>query len=235
MNRLFTSIVYMFACFCIQSCKKESPNQAPINNPPAAPVPVQAAASYKIIITGTWMSPQHTIPANQHFTSFVGMVHNASSHIFKLNQQASLGVENIAEIGNSAALNTEMDGYILDGKALNKFSVAIPGITAKDSVSINVTYQNSLISFESMIAPSPDWFAGLDSYNLIQNGKWVTDITVNVSGYDAGTEDGNIFGYNNPATVPQQNISFLTAAGASVIANGNISIAPFATVRFIKL
>lgn len=235
MNRIISFSAGIILCFTIYSCKKESSHPGAISYPPAAPVPIEAAASYKIIITGTWRSPQHTIPANEHFTPFVGMVHNAASHIFRLNEQASLGVENIAEVGNSTVLNTEMDSYILEGKALNKFSVTIPGITGKDSVNVNVTSQNALVSFESMIAPSPDWFAGLDSYNLIQNGKWVTDITVNIQGYDAGTEDGNIFGYNNPTTVPQQNIGYLTPAGASVIANGNAVIAPFATVRFIKL
>jgi Spondin_N len=86
-----------------------------------------------------------------------------------------------------------------------------------------------------MIAPSPDWFVGIDSYNLIQNGKWINDITIPVYGYDAGTEDGDVFGYANPATVPQQPINLMTPTNASVIANGNIVIAPFARVRFVKL
>lgn len=225
----------MIVSFSIQSCKKESTHPGAISYPPAAPVPIEATASYRIIITGTWSSPQHTIPAYEHFTPFVGMVHSASSRIFRLNEQASLGVENIAEVGNSTALNTEMGGYILEGKALNKFSVTIPGITGKDSVTVNVTSKNSLISFESMIAPSPDWFAGMDSYNLIQNGKWVNDITADIWGYDAGTEEGNVFGYNNASPIPQQAIAYLNPVGASVIANGNAVLAPFATVRFIKL
>ena len=85
-----------------------------------------------------------------------------------------------------------------------------------------------------MIAPSPDWFMGLHDVSLFQNNKWVDDYTVNIMLYDAGTEDGDVFGYNNPATAPQQNISFLTPLNASVLANGNGEIYAIGTARFIK-
>ena len=63
---------------------------------------------------------------------------------------------------------------------------------------------------------------------------WINDATVDLIMYDAGTEDGDVFGLNNPATVPQQNIVLLTPGNASVLANGNASIAAIGTVRFIK-
>lgn len=227
---IFTGSLVIFSA----SCRKESEQMPAIIAPPAAPVPIEANASYKIIITGTWASPQHTIPPGFHFTKFVGLVHSPAAYIFHLGATASLGVENVAEVGNDIALNNEMDSYISSGKALNKFNITIPGITGNQFATVNVNTQHSLISFESMIAPSPDWFTGIDSYDLIQNGKWVTDVTVAVPGFDAGTEEGDVFAYNNPPTNPQQNVSVLTPANASVIANGNVVIAPFVTVRFIK-
>jgi hypothetical protein len=225
-----TTIFYLLPL--ITSCKKE--NVAPatmVENEP----PIDSTASYKIIITGTWAMPQHTIPTNKHFTQFVGLIHSDDCSVYKLSSLATLGVENVAEIGNSTVLKTEMDGYISSGKALNKFFITPTGIAGTDSATISVNIKNARISFESMIAPSPDWFVGIDSYNLIQNGKWVTDMTVPVYGYDAGTEDGDVFGYANPATVPQQPISLMTTANASVIANGNMVIAPFASLRIVKL
>jgi Spondin_N len=128
-----------------------------------------------------------------------------------------------------------MDSLFTLNKALSKFFLNIPGIIGKDSTTINVNIKNANISFESMLAPSPDWFVGIDSYSLIQNGKWITEITVPIYGYDAGTEDGDVFGYANPATVPQQPISLMTPANASVIANGNAVIAPFASLRLVRL
>jgi hypothetical protein len=214
------------------SCKKETVETTAETIPT---VKIDSTASYKIIITGTWKSPQHVIPVSNHFTQFVGMLHGDDCAMYKVGSLASKGVENIAEIGSSTVLKAEMDSLISAGKALSKFFVTIPSIVGTDSTTINATIKNASISFESMIAPSPDWFVGIDSYKLIQNGKWITDVTIPVYGYDAGTEDGDVFGYANPATVPQQPISLMTPANASVIANGNTAIAPFASMRIVKL
>lgn len=227
MIKLLVILTATITVACISSCKKDTA----MMNIEAA---IDRTAAYKIIITGTWQMPQHTVPTGNHFTTFLGMVHSNTSYIFKNGTQASKGVEDIAEVGDPAALNNEIASHIISGKAWNSFLINLPGITGKDSTIINVRVDKSLVSFESMIAPSPDWFVGLESYNLIQGGNWVNDITVNAYGYDAGTEDGDVFDYTNPASIPQQNIRLLTPAIANVIANGNATIAPFATVRFIK-
>jgi Spondin_N len=214
------------------SCKKENIIEPDMITETAK---IDSIASYKIIITGTWAMPQHTIPPTEHFTQFIGLIHSVECNVYKVGSLASKGVENVAEIGSSTVLKKEMDSLIALNKALSKFFLTIPGIIGKDSTNISVNIKNARISFESMLAPTPDWFVGIDSYNLIQNGKWVTDITIPVYGYDAGTEDGDVFGYANPATVSQQPISLMTPANASVIANGNMVIAPFASLRIMKL
>jgi hypothetical protein len=198
-------------------------------------IKIDSTASYKLIITGTWAAPQHTIPVTEHFTQFIGLIHGSECNVYKVGTLASKGVEDVAERGNIVVLKREMDSLIMLNKALSKFFLTIPGIVGKDYATINVNIKNANISFESMLAPTPDWFVGVDSYNLIQNGKWITDITIPVYGYDAGTEDGDVFGYANPATLPQQPISLMTPANASVIANGNAVIAPFASLRIVKL
>jgi hypothetical protein len=231
------NIFFIAAMLCslsfIISCKKENAVE-PQTIATTLPA-IDSTASYKIIITGTWASPQHTIPPTEHFTQFIGLIHGDECKVYKVGALASKGVENVAEVGNSTVLKKEMDSMILANKALSKFFLTIPGIVGKDSSNISVNIKNARISFESMLAPTPDWFVGIDSYNLIQNGKWVTDITIPVYGYDAGTEDGDVFGYANPATVPQQPISLMTPANASVIANGNMVIAPFGSLRIMKL
>jgi hypothetical protein len=231
MKYLQLTIIVLCVFFALTSCKKDNANEV-IEIPSA--IKIDSTASYKIIITGTWASPQHTIPATEHFTQFIGLIHSSECSVFKVGALASNGVENVAEVGSSTILKREMDSLISLNKALSKFYLTIPGIKGKDSTTLNVNVKNSKISFESMIAPSPDWFVGIDSYNLIQNGKWITDITVPLYGYDAGTEDGDVFGYANPSTVPQQGIALMTPANASVIANGNATIAPFATMRLVK-
>ena len=231
-NIFFIATIVCSLCFII-SCKKE--NNIEPENIVQNVAPIDSTASYKIIITGTWASPQQRIPPNEHFTQFIGLIHSNECAVYTLGALASKGVENVAEIGNSTVLKREMDSLISLNKALAKFFLTIPGIVGKDSTNISVNIKNARISFESMLAPTPDWFVGLDSYNLIQNGKWIDDITIPIYGYDAGTEDADVFGYANPATVPQQPISLMTPANASVIANGNILIAPFASLRIVKL
>jgi hypothetical protein len=52
--------------------------------------------------------------------------------------------------------------------------------------------------------------------------------------YDAGTETGDVFGYNNPETVPKEKVHLLLPSQATVLANGNSTLAPIGSVRFIK-
>lgn len=40
----------------------------------------------------------------------------------------------------------------------------------------------------SRIVPSPDWFIGVDSFDLCVNGNWIDSITIEVSN-ELGVED----------------------------------------------
>ena len=208
------------------SCKKGA--VAPVL-PPADKV------IYKTELKLLWTSPSFTIPANAHFTSFIGMIHEKNSFLWPPNGLASVGLKNVAEVGNNVKLNIEIDSLIAIAKAYARFGIPAPAINAMYDTSFSFTLQHSCISFASMIAPSPDWFVGLNNYNLLQNNQWVNDITVPLFLYDAGTEDGDVFGYNNPASNPRQPVHLLTPAGASVLANGNATFAPIGSMRFIKL
>ena len=208
------------------SCKKET---ATIIVPPVA------EAVYRTELRLQWTTPAFTIPAGAHFTVFVGAIHQKETAIWKPGTLASMGLENIAEVGNNVRMYAELDSIILAGKALSRFGIAPPAIASGYDTIFRFTLQHSCISFASMIAPSPDWFVGLSQYNMLQDGQWLTERTVPLFLYDAGTEDGDIFGYNNPATIPQQPVKILTPADATVLANGNTSFAQIGYVKFTKL
>ena len=205
------------------SCKKEEES-----------VPVFSEARYSIEITGKWKTPEFAVPGGVHFTAVFGMVHNNETYLWKLNTKASLGVENVAETGNPYPLLYEIDTAIATGKSIGLIAITAPLPTGSSKANIYCTSNYSYISLETMLAPTPDWFTGLSGFNLFENKRWITDTTVNLYAYDAGTEDGDVFGYNNPSTVPQQNVQLLTPLNASVLANGNSQLAPIATVRFTK-
>jgi hypothetical protein len=76
---------------------------------------------------------------------------------------------------------------------------------------------------------------GISNVSFIENNMWVDSLMLLVKVHDAGTEEGDVFGYNNPSTIPQQPVMLLTPAKGSVLANGNISIPAIATIRFKKI
>jgi hypothetical protein len=220
----FSFLIVIAVTFC--SCQKDDDK---IISQPAA------EALYKTEIRLQWASPAFTIPANAHFTAFAGMIHHKDSFLWTSNGLATLGLENVAEVGNPAQLNVEMAAIISKGSASYKFEIPSPGISGIIDTSFRFTLQHSCISFASMIAPSPDWFVGLNQYNLLQENKWINEVTVPLYLFDAGTEDGDVFGYNNPPSVPQQPVRLLTPSRASVLANGNSIIAAIGYVKFTRL
>jgi hypothetical protein len=191
-------------------------------------------ARYTVEVTGKWKTPEFAVPGGVHFTPVYGMIHNKETFLWKENTKASIGVENVAETGNPYPLVYEIDSAFAKGNSIALVAMTAPQPTGSSKVNIYCTNSYSYISLETMLAPTPDWFTGLSGFNLFGNNRWVTDTTVNLYAYDAGTEDGDVFGYNNPASSPQQNVHILSPLTASVLANGNSILAPIATVRFIK-
>ena len=189
-------------------------------------------ARYTITVTGNWVSPFFTVPNNAHYTVFAGMVHNNNAFLWHEGRKASIGTETLAETGNTIPLLFEIDSMVAAKNAISLIAFIPPGITGQQSVNVycNAIYSN--ISFLSMLGPTPDWFIGINSLPLFNNNSWVNDTTINLYAYDAGTEDGDVLGYNNPATSPQENIHLLLPSQATVLANGNPLLAPIARVRF---
>lgn len=206
------------------SCKKDQ-----------ADVPVLSEARYEITITGKWTSPNFTVPGGAHYTVFFGMVHHNSASLWKEGTNASPGTEQLAENGNGTTMLAEIDSMIKAKTASALIFLLAPPInngTRKAAIYCNDKY--SSVSFASMLGPTPDWFVGISGLNLYTGNQWITDTTINLYTYDAGTEDGDVLGYNNPATMPQRTIHLLEASRGMALANGNPVLAPIATARFTR-
>ncbi len=217
------NVVSLFLSILFFSCKKDKNF-----------INTFSEARYTVEITGKWASPDFTVPAGVHFTSVVGMVHNKNTYLWRNGTKASLGVENVAEIGNTTIIRSEIDSILARSSAISLLLINAPSPTGISKTAIYCNSNYSRVSFQTMIAPSPDWFIGIDAFNLFPNNQWVSDTTINLYVNDAGTEEGNVFGYSNPATIPQQNIQLLTSEEATVLSNGNNPLKPIASVRFIR-
>lgn len=215
-------MIFLACVFLYCSCKKES----------AIAVP---DAIYKITVVGKWQIPQFGVPSNVHFTYFAGMVHNANARSWQPGSYASIGLKNLAESGGLTELIRETDSIILQKNAISHIAFPPPSATGTVSSNIYCNANYSHVSFASMIAPSPDWFIGVNNLNLYVSDHWLQDTLLNLYVYDAGTKDGDVFSMTGPATMPQQNILLQTPVNATALANGNTTLAPIATVRFTKL
>ena len=191
-------------------------------------------ARYTVEITGKWASPDFTVPAGVHFTLVVGMVHNENTYLWRTGTRASLGVENVAETGSTTKIRSEIDSILVKGMAISLVLINAPVPTGTSTGNIYCNSNYSRVSFQTMLAPTPDWFTGINAFNLFQNNQWLSDTTIDLYGYDAGTEEGDIFSLNNTASIPQQNVQLLTSENASVLANGNNPLKPIASVRFMR-
>jgi hypothetical protein len=214
----------LIGCFAFSSCKKDINTDISFSE-----------ARYTISVTGKWSSPDFVVPGGAHFTTFVGMIHNSNAWIWKDGLKASPGMELLAEIGNGTTMLNEIDSMITARNASSLLLFVAPSTligTRMSSFYCNSNYAQ--VSFASMLGPTPDWFVGVSGINLYNKKTWVTDTTVNLYAFDAGTEDGDMFGYNNPATIPQQNIHVLQASQATVLANGNPVLVPIGTAKFTK-
>ena len=179
----------------------------------------QSMATYTITFTGTWNATDHsqggtTFPSNDHWSDLVGATHNSSITFWESGQMASTGIENIAETGSNAVFFNEVDTAIDTGSADQWLQKSVDPFDALGSATITtvtVSEDFPLLTLVSMIAPSPDWFAGIHDVSLRNGGNWENSISIDLFPYDAGTEDGSNYSTTNSATASQQNIFSLTS------------------------
>lgn len=181
--------------------------------------------TYRITFEGFWAT--NPLPGGAHFSPLIGATHSNPGEIFSVGSVASPGVEDVAEIGQNAALITEINNGIAGGDIgsliLRPGNV---GPAATVNLEFNATSEHHLMTFLTMIAPSPDWFVAVHDLNLQDsNGNWLDSIVVDLNSYDAGTENGTSFSLSNAATVPQGVITALDDAvpGSPLFGMGSIA------------
>ena len=173
-----------------------------------------ADASYELTLTTAWTTANFptNFPAGAHFTALIGSTHNDQVIFWMPGQNASAGIESMAETGSQSALAAEAEAAKDDGKAeftlVTSGNISASGM-AKLTFDINETFP--LVTLVSMIAPSPDWFIGVRDLSLFDNatGEFKQTVVVQLKAYDAGTEDGERFSLSNPDTQPKEPIALL--------------------------
>ncbi|XP_028391468.1 spondin-2-like [Dendronephthya gigantea] len=196
-------------------------------------------AKYTLTFQGEWSSASHPkdFPSDPHFSSLVGCSHKSTYVMWTPGKKASQGVQNVAETGAFSVLESEMDTQISSKNAHKRYRrpTIRPG-TAKQTIpDIEVTSEYPLVSFITMIAPSPDWFVGVHDYDLCNrtSGEWLDSRARDLPPYDAGTDSGLTFKSPNDPTSPHVNIHILTNNTEGSF-KGDKPVKRFGTFTFTK-
>lgn len=192
------------------------------------------SAQYRVTFHSTWSAATHPVdyPATAHYSSLIGGTHNASVSFWDVGGLATLGIERMAENGQSTPLRNEVEAQIAQGRA--GMVIAGPGLgttPASASTTFIATQQFPLATVVTMVAPSPDWFVGVSGTPLFENGQWLDQVVISVQPMDSGTDSGVTYTSPDFDTQPRELIHEITYAPLEF----NGSVAPMGTFTFTRL
>tara|TARA_A100001015_G_scaffold233364_1_gene264566 strand:+ start:728 stop:1285 length:558 start_codon:yes stop_codon:yes gene_type:complete len=147
----------------------------------------------------------HPLHISHHF---FGWVHKKDNTYFNEGQLASKGIEQLAETGSTSTLVSEFQALTDNNEGLSTYTGSgLNSGVGTISIDITVNLDFPAVSLASMLTPSPDWFVVCINVNLLEeDGGFVIEITVVGHVYDADTEEGDTFSFNNDESCPQESI-----------------------------
>ncbi len=190
----------------------------------------QDSATYKMTFQGLWTADDITdssLPGGAHFTEVIGAKHNSSTRIWRSGGTASEGVELVAEFGSTGILKSEIGNNANTDDVVSAGSSFI-GPTSTVSTTFTIKQSHPLVSVLSMIAPTSDWFVGVDSVPLYQSG-WRQKVEMSLYPYDAGTENGNAWRLGGGNVDPHGTITSIRNSASS---GGRFRNNPLARLTF---
>jgi hypothetical protein len=126
-----------------------------------------------------------------HFSGVIGASHNGQYALFANGQRPTPGLERLSEEGKHSPLDQEIKAAIAAGRAGALFETGpIKDFGEAARGTVRVTLSNPQVSAVAMIAPSPDWFAGVSNVSLVEGGRYVAEKTVELYAWDAGGDAG---------------------------------------------
>ena len=194
----------------------------------------ETEATYMITFEFYWDETNFPIdfPSNAHFSKLIGWSHQKGHSFFKPGTIASTGIKDMAERGNISPLDAELADMINKGEGLDTvIGSSLGSGTGSITVSLDVDINYPSITLATMVAPSPDWYVAVVDINLLQNGRFVQNKSVQGIVYDAGTDSGVTFISENEVTEPQEPINLFVNPP---LGNGIRLNTEFATVTINK-
>lgn len=182
---------------------------------PSAGSACHGLVQYRLTLATAWTAtrfpkhyPKWRPPAQ--WSQLFGVSHNASLHLWRVGRAAGEGVRQFAEQGRVGRLSGQLPqgfGGVFDvfhGPAIAKGSGASTTTFFADG-------RHSRVSAMSRLVPSPDWFAGVDSLELCEAGRWRDLALADAQLLDAGTDRGLTFTAPRWSAQPADNVTIITS------------------------
>ncbi|PAP78477.1 spondin domain-containing protein [Rubrivirga marina] len=176
-------------------------------------------ARYLVTFDATWSAESHPdmFPASAHFSTLTGAAHVGGLSLWEVGGTATDGIRSMAETGATDLLRGEVAGLGTDAAYVEGGYVGVsPGAA---TVEVTVSDDRPHLSVVSMLAPSPDWFVGVNGLDLRTNDGWIDRTTVDLVVYDAGTDDGVTYTAENAARAvraPIAEVAYAPLTGTTV-------------------
>jgi spondin N len=247
MQRQFTVLILMMlAVFGLAACQqKAAETQTADMTADSAPAPAATAAPqagparYRVEFTPLWTKanfpfeyPDTSLIHKPHFSGLIGTAHNANYHLYMDGQMPSPGLERLSEMGKHDPLDAEIKAAVAAGNALAlSESEPLKDFSQTATTEVKVDGAHPMVSLVAMIAPSPDWFAGVSDVELMENGAWVASKTVDVQPWDSGGDDGTTYLAEDKDNEPKKPTS--AASTPHFVKNGTVM--PVARITFTRM
>ena len=196
------------------------------------PASAEGDALYALAVQLDWNETDHVadFPSNAHWSRLIAITHNSRYRLFRDGETASTGLALLATNGRTSVLEAELaEGRRRNRVAAHEVVAGIANGVGTFEATLDLKPEAPFVSLATMLAPSPDWFAGADSISLRdETGAWREVVTLPLWVWDAGADDGKTFNAPNAETQPRQSIrllthpAFLTASGMKPI--GEVSL-----------
>uniref|UniRef100_A0A8C5G2U3 Spondin-1 n=1 Tax=Gouania willdenowi TaxID=441366 RepID=A0A8C5G2U3_GOUWI len=177
-------------------------------------------AKYRVTFYGNWsekIHPKDYPRRANHWSAIIGASHSKNYVVWEYGGLASEGVKQVAELGSPVKMEEEIRQKGDEVLTVIKMKAQWPAwqplnVRAAPSAEFSVDRTRHLMSFLTMLGPSPDWNVGLSAEDLCtKECGWVQRVVQDMIPWDAGTDSGVSYESPNKPTVPQDKIRPLTS------------------------
>ena len=174
---------------------------------PPAPPAERGEAVYAVTFDATWSAETHpdAFPAGAHFSPLAGAAHAEGVALWAPGAAATDGLRDVAERGATDRLRAEVEA--LGALAVYAEGDGVARSPGAGRWTVRVSDDRPLVSVVSMLAPSPDWFVGVDRLDLRAGGGWADRVVVDLAVYDAGTDSGATYTAPDAPTTPRDPVT----------------------------